>query len=208
MLENEYSILGVSPDVSDEELERVYYEKKAILEEDRFLDGEAGNEAARKLTELKAAYAEVKSHRKQNARVDEAGLFSEIDAAIKSDDLRKAQEILDGFDSRSAEWHYLQSVVFYKKNWANESKKQLEIALQMDPDNEKYKKAYERMNEKMTAAKSADKEEWNHSGNSRGSYSTYSGTNGGQQMGGDGCAEWCCQMLACNMCLNCLCRCR
>ena len=53
--------------------------------------------------------------------------------------IAEAQTKLDDFNGRNAEWHYLQSVVFYKKNWVNESKKQLEIAISMDGSNEKYK---------------------------------------------------------------------
>ena len=41
------------------------------------------------------------------------------------------------------------SVVFYKKNWTNESKKQLEIAMNMDPYNTKYKEAYTKLKQKM-----------------------------------------------------------
>jgi hypothetical protein len=53
---------------------------------------------------------------------------------------------LDSFNERTAEWHYLQAVVYYQKNWINESKKQLEIAIEMDPDNQKYRGAYGKMN--------------------------------------------------------------
>ena len=144
----------------------------------------------------------------QSAKVDEAGLFRSVDEAIKAGDYKKAQEILDGFDSRSAEWHYLQSVVFYKKNWINESKKQLEIAKEMDPDNEKYKKAYDRMLEKIKSdGANANSESWDKSGNAQ-NYQSYTGDGSAPQMGGNSCFEFCCQMLACNLCLNCLCNCR
>lgn len=210
MLENEYKILGVDPDCSDEELERVYREKKSVLEEDRFLDGEEGNKAASRLTELNTAYEEVKSYRAQSAKVDEAGLFSAVDAAIKAGDYKKAQEILDSFDSRPAEWHYMQSVVFYKKNWINESKKQLEIAKEMDPDNEKYKKTYDRMMEKLKETNNGgSKDDWNRSGNAQSSQTYQSGyQDGAPQMGGDSCLDFCCRMALCNLCLNCLCNCR
>ena len=122
-------------------------------------------------------------------------------------DYKKAQEILDGFDSRPAEWHYMQSVVFYKKNWINESKKQLEIAKEMDPSNEKYKKAYDRMMEKLKSDPNAASGggEWNKSGSANGG-GTYQ--DGAPQMGGDSCFEFCCRMALCNLCLNCMCNCR
>ena len=208
MLEKEYSILGVDKNASDEELEKAYYDKKERLEEDRFLDGEAGNEAARQLTELKSAYAEIKNYRNEHANKSSEGLYKDIDEAIKSGDLDRAQQLLDGFNERPAEWHYLQSVVFYKKNWINDSKKQLEIAKNLDPTNEKYKKAYDRMMEKIKSDEKTKSDYSSRSGLGAYEEDSYSGGRGERQMGGDGCMESCCQILACNMCLNLLCNCR
>ena len=46
MLEDRYKVLGLTPDASDDDIENAYYKIKAQLEEERFLDGEAGNIAA------------------------------------------------------------------------------------------------------------------------------------------------------------------
>ena len=43
----------------------------------------------------------------------------------------------------------MQSVIFYKKNWVNESKKQLEIAINMEPHNNKYSEAYSKLKQKI-----------------------------------------------------------
>ena len=51
---------------------------------------------------------------------------------IKSGELTEAQQKLDDIPVHDGEWHYLQSIVFYKKNWFLESKKQLEYALKAD----------------------------------------------------------------------------
>ena len=212
MFEKQYKIIGVSPEVSDAELDAAYGENKKRLEEDRFLDGEAGNAAAKELTELNTAYTEVKNYRKEHARVDEEGRFNEIDQAIRADDLVKAQEILDSFNDRPAEWHYMQAVVFYKKNWMNESKKQLEIAKEMAPDNEKYKKTYERLTGKMQSEDKKDDSRFTSGSSGGGRFSDRGGYAGGydesQQMGGDGCLDFCCRMAICNLCLNCMCNCR
>ena len=211
MLDREYIVLGLTEYCSDEELDSTYLRLKKQLEEDRFLDGEAGNAAAKRLTEVNAAYNAIKNYRMEHAEINEEGLFKQVDEAIKAGDTAKAQQLLDAFNERPAEWHYLQSVVFYKKNWVNESKKQLEIAKEMDPKNEKYRKALDRMNEKINSGDQGAKggESWARSGSFGGgaagnSYSAYDEP----QMGGNGCVEYCCQLLACNMCLNCLCNCR
>lgn len=206
MLDKYYKALGVSSDATMEEIKNSYEALKAKYLEDRFLEGEEGNIAAKKLTELETAYAEIISVRSQSAeKSDENSLFLKIDSAIRNGDIRLAQEILDSFDERGAEWHYYQSVVFYKKNWFNESKKQLEIAIQIDGTNEKYKNALNKLNEKVNNANKAN-QGWNQSGNTTSNGAPINGQD--QQLGGDGCMQWCCDMLICNMILNCCCGCR
>ena len=146
-MKNYYEFLGLDQNATDEEIDSRYYELKAKYLEDRWLDGEAGNEAARNLTKLETAYAELTAARKetkQNTGGQDA--YEEISELLKQDKLSEAQARLDAFNERGAEWHYLQAVVYYKKNWTNDSKKQLEIAIEMDPSNQKYRSAYGKMN--------------------------------------------------------------
>lgn len=142
-----YEFLGLSESATDEQITTRYNELKEKYSEERWLDGEEGNEAARNLTKLQTAYREIMDSRKetkQNTQGQDA--YEEISELLKGDKLSEAQSRLDAFNERTAEWHYLQAVVYYKKNWINESKKQLEIAIEMDPDNQKYRGAYGKMN--------------------------------------------------------------
>ena len=144
-----YEFLGLSETATDVEILERYQELKAKYKEDRWLDGEAGNEAAKLLTKLEAVYAELTLSRKgQNKNTEGKGAFEEIGELLKSDKIAEAQARLDDLNERGAEWHYLQAVVYYKKNWTNDSKKQLEIAMEMDPDNQKYRSAYGKLNQK------------------------------------------------------------
>lgn len=155
-----YDLLGLNEDATDEEIKERYGELKKKYNEDRWLDGEAGNEAARMLNKLDTAYTEIMSARREQSKNTEGkDAFQEIADLLKSDKLSEAQSRLDEFNERGAEWHYLQAVVFYKKNWSNESKKQLEIAMQMDPNNRKYQEAYGKLNAKNDYAKQAAKAE-------------------------------------------------
>ncbi len=142
-----YEILGLDESATLEEIEARYQTLKAQYDEEKWQDGEAGNAAARKLTRLNAAYEEIMEERRsaQKPETSSSDAFEDVSAAIRGGDLSRAQNLLDAFNERNAEWHYLQSVVFYKKNWMNESKKQLEIAMQLDESNEKYKEAYEKL---------------------------------------------------------------
>ena len=195
-----YDILGVSEDATDEEVERAYLELKGKYSLERFLDGEAGNEAAKNLTRLENAYNEIMAIRKG----EKDGSYLEIESAIKKGNIALAQEKLDAYSTRDAEWHYLQSVVFYKKNWINESLKQLEIAMNMDKDNKKYSDAYAKLKEKI-----AFNEKQFNAGNTNANVNEEAPS----QMGGSSneccgtCATWCCMNAVFNLCLNACCHC-
>ncbi|MBQ7879584.1 MAG: DnaJ domain-containing protein, partial [Clostridia bacterium] len=118
-----YELLGVNESATDEEITARYEELKAKYKEERWQDGEAGNEAARMLNKIDVAYREILSARKEQKQNTEGqNVYEEIADLLKSGDLSKAQALLDDCNERSAEWHYLQAVVFYKKNWTSESK--------------------------------------------------------------------------------------
>ena len=197
-----YKILGVSEFATDAEIEERYNKLKEKYSRERFYEGEIGNEAARNLTKLETAYAEIKNERGNKAN-DEGVFqnFSDVEKLIKDGRLSEAQNRLDDVNDRNAEWHYLQSVIFYKKNWINESKKQLEIALNMEPHNQKYSDAYTKLKQKISFSENQFR-----SGNAQGG--AYNGAgNENRQMGGDGandclsfCATWCCMNMLCNMC--------
>ena len=201
-----YEMLGVKESATDEEIAARYHELKAKYSEDRWLDGEAGNEAARNLTKLETAYREIIAARKERQNsTDGQNAYEEIAALLKEDKVSQAQAKLDDCNERSAEWHYLQAVVFYKKNWTNDSKKQLEIAMQMDPDNVKYRNAYGKMNAKNEYQEQPARETENP-------YSTHrEQMDDGEQMGGNACTDCisCCYTTLCVNCLfQCCCGCR
>jgi curved DNA-binding protein CbpA len=194
-----YKILGVSEESTNEEIELAYRTLKEKYSRERFYEGEVGNEAARMLTKIETAYHEIIEERNREKKINDRIVndYSDVEGLIKKGDISDAQELLDNYADRDAEWHYLQSVVFYKKNWMNESKKQLEIAVNMDPHNSKYGNAYAKLKQKI---------EYNDA-------QFRSGNMGGQpqgepqrQMGADSngclsfCTTWCCMNLMCNIC--------
>lgn len=208
-----YDILGVSETATDEEITAKYEELKKKYAEDRFLEGEAGNEAARMLNRLDVAYNEIMTERKERHTAENAGSsYAKVDEYIRAGKISEAQSVLDEFNERPAEWHYLQSVVFYKKNWMNESKKQLEIAIQMDSSNEKYRTAYNKLKEKIEYDKrKADNPQAQQAQGGQAQGAPQQGYDEQQQMGGGFC-EQCATCCACNMifncCLNACCNCR
>lgn len=193
-------ILGLSEPATAEDVKAAYETLRAKYLEERFMDGEVGNNAARMLTKIEAAYSELSAE--LNEKADEGGeSFSRVEQLLKEGNIAEAQRVLDGFNERGGQWHYLQSVVFYRKNWMNESKKQLEIAIQLEPQNEKYKETYRKLNEKLKADAQA-----NAAGGAQGVYQgqTMNSPTGDSQMGGGACAN-CLECCYTYMCVSCLC---
>lgn len=194
-------LLGLTEGATAEEIKSAYETLRAKLLEDRFKDGEEGNKAAKLLTKIDIAYQELLTELNEDAAASDGGAsFARVEELLKAGDIHEAQRVLDSFNERTAQWHYLQSVIFYRKNWMNESKKQLEIAIQLEPGNDKYKEAYRKLNEKIS---------YNANQQSKGYESQYQGQtmNGGSpndQMGGGFC-ESCINCCYTYMCISCLC---
>ena len=194
-----YELLGVEESATDAEIESAYNALKEKYKEERWLDGERGNEAARMLNKLDAAFESIKTARsEQKTNTDGQNAFEKVAALLKDNNVNDAQRLLDDFNERPAEWHYLQAVVFYKKNWMNESKKQLEIAMQMDPNCVKYREAYGKLNAKAEYDSKQKREQPNNP------YSTEQSTEEPQQMGGGNLCSNCCSCCYTYLCVDCL----
>ncbi len=196
-----YEILQVSETATDEEIKEAYRTLKMKYNEERWLDGEAGNRAARMLEKIDVAYEEIMRERREKSRNTEGtSAYDEVAELIRKGEIAAAQEKLDAFNERGAEWHYLQSVIFYKKSWINESKKQLEIAIQLDGANQKYREAYEKLRAR------ADYRE-----QTGGAPNVDPNPSPDEQMGGNWCAN-CANFCYTFLCVNCLfnlcCNCR
>lgn len=193
-------ILGLSEGATKQDVQSAYDALRAKYLEERFMDGEIGNNAAKMLTAIETAYSDLMRELNESAASEDSdNTYTKVEELIKDGNISEAQRVLDTFNERGGRWHYLQSVVFYRKNWVNESKKQLEIAIQLEPDNEKYKETYKKLNDKI----SYDSQNANQNGQT-----VYQGQTMNSapddQMGGNFCAS-CIECCYLNMCLNCLC---
>lgn len=157
---NPFVILGVDKNATQSEILEAYKQKRAYYQAHVFDEGESGAQAASMLNQLDDAYQQAMEMAVESATVTGEGesAYEQVKQAIRSKDIENAQKLLDDMSHRGAEWHYYQSVVFYEKNWLNDTKKQLEIALQMDPQNEKYQRALDNLKKKIDGSRPYDKE--------------------------------------------------
>lgn len=152
MVNNPYEVLDLSEDSSEELLKARYEELSEKYREQRFAPGEEGNEGARKLMELEEAWSMILADLRRRKAKEQYGAdlgpdasLADVDELIKGGKYDEAQAMLDADAERGAQWHYLQSIIFYKRDWLTESRKQLKMAVELEPENEKYKSALEKL---------------------------------------------------------------
>ncbi|MDD3831710.1 MAG: hypothetical protein PHW00_03515 [Clostridia bacterium] len=145
MIYNPYEILGLDSDFTREQLDEAYRTQRAHYRDLRFESGEVGADAAERLEQIESAYKDLLNtlERRDSGSYDS---YAHIKQLIIAQDFNGAQAELDKIDNRDAEWHYVQSDIFFKKNWFVEAKKQLEIAINMDPNNSKYTDTLDKLN--------------------------------------------------------------
>lgn len=168
-----FIILGVSENATKEELYSAYREMRVKYESQRFEPGEIGEEACAKLEEIDSAYndaLDIISKRSEREYSDYRTeyveqMLNKADQAIRDGKIDEAQGYLDDCSTRTARWHYLQSAVFYRKNWVGDALKQLELACNMDPSNTKYRDAKASMEQHMRANTTSQESSFYNNGN-------------------------------------------
>ncbi len=200
---NPFVILGISKDASQSEILEAYKAKRAYYQAHVFDEGESGADAARMLEQLDNAYQQAMEMSQEASTVEGEGdsQFESVKQAIRNKDVETAQRELDKMSYRSAEWHYFQSIVFYEKNWLNDSKKQLELALEMDPSNAKYSRALENLKKKMDGSRPYDKE------GSKGTYHNNAKTTRTYSQHDADVTEGMCRACQALWCADCCCEC-
>lgn len=145
-MKDPYEVLGLTADADPDQLRARYEALRARYGEQRYQDGELGNEGARLLSELEANWKMIeKDIARRESSKKYGGGWGEIDSLIRAGSYDEAQDVLDSITDRDAKWHYYQSIIFYKREWLSESRSQLMIAIQLDPNNAKYRESLNKL---------------------------------------------------------------
>lgn len=208
-MKDPYSILGVHPGATDEEVKSAYRNLARKYHPDNYDDSNPLKELAKeKMQEINAAYDEIQRNRadrsSDSTRSSESSydsssydyssytrppIYSEIRQKINERKYRDAENLLNSINEfdRVAEWHFLNSVCLNQRGRVADAVRELEMACNMDPANLEYQRA---------------KEMFNTSGSRYGS--TYYGSDRHYRRSSADDACDCCTNL---ICLDCLCEC-
>ena len=202
-MKDPYSILGIQKTATDEEVKTAYRELVRKYHPDNYSDDNPLKDLANeKMQEVNEAYDEILRMR-ENASANgsgasssqgsgaysSVGAYAEVRRLINSRKFNEAEKALLAIPSadRTAEWHYLVSVLLMHRGRQNDAMRELEIACSMDPSNIEYQKA---------------KEMFNNTANGYGS--AYYANNGAPMRSSSDEACNCCANL---LCMDCLCEC-
>lgn len=165
-----YSVLGVSPNVSDEELKKAYRDLARKYHPDNYHDNPLADLAQEKMKEINEAYDTITRMRSNKgggrssagssggysyANAGYSGYssasqnqsFYEVRQALNANNLMRAEQILNASTNRNAEWSFLMGSLYYKKGWLDEARSFFQRAVSMEPGNPEYNQALAMLNQ-------------------------------------------------------------
>lgn len=166
MTKDPYSVLGVSPEASDEDVKAAYRALAKKYHPDNYSDSPLNDLASEKMKEINEAYDAVMNMRKNRGRTGGAAggyaggystgqsNYPDVRQMILNGRMDDAEQILNGVPAanRDAEWYFLKGTVLYKRGWLEDAYTNFQTACQRDPGNMEYRAAINRMQQQRGGA--------------------------------------------------------
>lgn len=161
-----YSVLGIDPSVSDEEVKRAYRDLARKYHPDNYQNNPLADLAEEKMKEINEAYDTITrvrsgggsgagyggaqqqyqqqyAHQQQTARGN--AVYAQVRQCINIGDLNRAEQLLRTAPQQTAEWHFLYGYLAYRKGWLDEATQHFQSACAMEPGNAEYRQAFSMM---------------------------------------------------------------
>ena len=162
-----YSVLGVKPDASDQEIKKAYRELARKYHPDNYVDNPLADLAEEKMKEVNEAYEAIQKQRSggggsggysQSSSSSSGGYqqqsygggtnnptFNRVRNLINMGDLNSAERLLQEVPQKSGEWYFLMGSIAYRRGWLDEAMQNYNLAVQMEPGNMEYRQALNMM---------------------------------------------------------------
>ena len=152
-MKDPYKILGVSRDATDIEIKNAYRALARKYHPDNYAkDPDMAELATEKMKEINEAYETITKERKGGSKGGDGktATYAEIRNMINARRMREAEAALARIPvaDRTADWHFLESLVLMQRGYVNDAMRELETACQMDPTNMEYQQAKQMFNQR------------------------------------------------------------
>ena len=166
-----YSVLGVAPSASDEEVKKAYRDLARKYHPDNYQDNPLADLASEKMKEINEAYDAItkgretggsyaggSAYQSQSYQQSYSGYqqgyssaggnsaYAQIRNLINANHLDQAENMLSGMPNHDAEWNYLMGSVYWRRGWMDTAAKYFRTAATMEPGNIEYRNAVQYMN--------------------------------------------------------------
>lgn len=152
-----YKVLGVSRDATDDEIKKAYRELARKYHPDNYAGNPLSDLVEEKMKEINEAYDQIQKERASgtsgSARTSggyhsgTSSDYTRVRELINRRAFADAELILDAVSQgeRNAEWNFLKGCVLIQRGWYYDARKYLETACYLDPNNQEYRAALERI---------------------------------------------------------------
>ena len=152
-MKDAYSVLGVDPNASDEEIKRAYRELARKYHPDHYADNPLSDLAADKMKEINEAYDQIMNSRRSGKSSNSSsgytasGEYKDVRDMINRGQIDQAQIVLDGVPvaNRTAEWYFLNGMVQHRRGYFENAYTSFANACRMEPNNPEYAAAFRRV---------------------------------------------------------------
>lgn len=155
-----YSVLGVNPNATDDEIKKAYRELARKYHPDNYQNNPLADLAEEKMKEINEAYDAITKQRagggssyqqpsggygggytQQQSGYTPNSTYARVRNLINAGDLGGAERLLYEVPQKNGEWYFLSGSIAYRKGWLDEAMQNYSMAVQMEPGNMEYRQA-------------------------------------------------------------------
>lgn len=160
-----YSILGISPDASDEEVKKAYRKLSRIYHPDANIDNPNKEQAEEKFKQVQQAYEQIMKEREQGSAGGYqyggfGGFSSQSDKTYQDEEAmrrqaaanyiqnahyKEAMNVLQSLHQRNGQWYYLSSMANMGLGNNVSALNDIKEAVRLEPDNTQYRMLQQQM---------------------------------------------------------------